>query len=182
MIGCDVCIACLLYSAGMVVDVKRSSKANSERDRCVIIRSRVNGSFDAEIIENGELLINIHPNIIRIPTLPGIDDKRIVACEYTVGQKVTCRAGKYGRWFTGFVEKVLAAGHYKIEYTDGTVEESVSHKRMRPTQKTVTDKDPNAGFDIALIEHEYYVGQEVLMRFPYGCKWRLCTITKVRCD
>lgn len=164
----------------MVVDVKRSSKANSERDRCVLVRARVNGSFDAEIIESGELLINIHPNVIRIPSLPGADDKRICACEYEVGQKVSCRAGKYGRWFDGYVEKVLPAGHYKIEFADGTVEESVSHKRMRPVRKS-NEKDPSNGFDIALLEHDYYVGQEVLMRFSYGCKWRLCTITKVRC-
>ena len=163
------------------MDIKRSSKANSERDRCVIVRARINGSFDAEIIENGELLINIHPNLIRIPSLPGVDDKRIVAHEYRVGEKVSCRAGKYGRWFTGFVEKVLPAGHYRIEYADGSVEENVSHKRMRPV-KSSNDKDPHAGFDIALVEHEYYVGQEVLMRFPYGCRWRLCTVTKVRCD
>ena len=176
-------VVCMLVVLGMVVDVKRSSKANSDRDRCVIVRARVNGTFDAEIIENGELLINIHPNVIRIPTLPdSVEKNRLVACEYDVGQQVMCRAGKYGRWFTGFVEKVHVAGHYKIEFSDGTVEDSVSHKRMRPMKKISTEKDPNAGFDITLIEHDYYVGQEVLMRFPYGCKWRLCTITKVRCD
>jgi len=168
------------FFEGMVVDIKRSSKANSERDRCVIVRARVNGTFDAEIIENGELLINIHPNVIRIPTLPS-DDKRIVAREYSVGEKVSCRAGKYGRWFTGFIEKVLSAGHYKIEFTDGTIEDGVSHKRLRPAKST-SEKDPASGFDIALVENEFYVGQEVLMRFPYGCKWRLCTVTKVRCD
>lgn len=173
----------------MVVDVKRSTKAQSKRDRCVIVRARVNGSFDAEIISTGELLINTPPNVIRIPHLPEDPGTRTDhARVYSVGQKVSCRAGAFGRWFEGFVGKVLPAGHYRIEFHDGSVDESVSFENLRPitrlkvkdTNKGKNTESSTAGFDVTALVEEYYVGQEVMMRFPFGCKWRVCTVTKVR--
>ena len=200
------------FFEGMIVDVKRNMKVNSERDRSVIIRCRVNGTFDAEIIQTGELLVNINSSLLRVPPPPeemlnpaedspqhgsNVQKKDI----YRENQRVQCQALVGAKWFTGYVEKAYARGIYKIEYLDGSYEDNVPSKRLRPCSDREHNQsasfkfvgpsllrvgDGQRGADSDMEEtrlvqpEQFYIGQQVLMRFVYGLTWRLGTIMKVR--
>jgi hypothetical protein len=195
------------YFEGMVVDVKRSLKANSDRDRCVIVRCRVNGTFDAEIIQSGELIINIQPSLIRVPPPP---EEMLTASSlktqpketlYREAQRVQVLAPAGVKWFTGYIEKAEGRGLYKVEYLDGSFEEHVPAKRIRTCTgmehnqgssyefsgatllRTGGNQSTEADGEFRLAQPElFYVGQQVLMRFLHGVKWRMGTVMKVRED
>lgn len=188
------------------MDVKHSLKANSSRDRCVIVRCRVNGTFDAEVIATGVLLTNVDVTYIRCPPTPEIMEEkgqvthkgRIAKESYREGQRVQCISQSGHRWFTGYIEKIHQTGTCQIEYLDGSFEDNVSITRLRSIPSVSNHQSSSfeyggisllhaTGSDAATVaapliqtKISYHLGEQILMKYVFGHQWRVGTIVKLR--
>lgn len=187
----------------MIVDIKHSLKANSSRDRCVIIRCRVNGTFDAEVIATGVLLTNVEATYIRCPPTPEIMEEkghlkpptRKNKESFREGQRIQCISQSGHRWFTGYIDKIHQTGTCQVEYLDGSFEDNISVTRLRSFpphsnhqsssfeysgMNLLNSSGTDSAISITQPQVSYHLGEQVLMKYVFGHQWRVGTIVKLR--